>query len=55
MMEKLSASEFDANYAYVLNKLDNALSVVNKSRKDVILLAATKMGRPEIINYDKDC
>ena len=51
MMEKLSASEFDANYAYVLNKLDNALSVVNKSRKDVILLAATKTVDAETINY----
>ena len=51
MMEKLSASEFDANYAYVLNKLDNALSVLNKSRKDVILLAATKTVDAETINY----
>lgn len=51
MMEKLSAKEFDKNYAKVLNKLDTALQKIGKERKDVILLAATKTVDFETINY----
>lgn len=51
MMEKLSAKEFDKNYAEVLNKLDTALQKIGKERKDVILLAATKTVDFETINY----
>ena len=51
MMEKLSANEFDANYEYILNKLDKALNSVNKTRDDVILLAATKTVDVDTINY----
>lgn len=51
MMEKLSAKEFDKNYAEVLNRLDTALQKIGKERKDVILLAATKTVDFETINY----
>jgi len=51
MMEKLSAKEFDENYRVVLDKLDRALDKTGKSRKDVILLAATKTVDAATINY----
>lgn len=51
MMEKLSANEFDNNLDYVLKKLDNALCAANKTRDDVILLAATKTVDVDTINY----
>ena len=51
MMEKLSANEFDRNLNDVLSKLDNALKKVGKTRKDVILLAATKTVDSETVNY----
>lgn len=51
MMEKLSANEFDSNLEYVLARLDSALAKVNKTRDDVILLAATKTVDAETINY----
>ncbi len=51
MMEKLSANEFDQNYRLVLEKFDNALQKVGKTRNDVILLAATKTVDVDTINY----
>ena len=51
MMEKLSANEFDQNYRLVLEKFDNALQKVGKTRDDVILLAATKTVDVDTINY----
>ena len=51
MMEKLSANEFDRNLNDVLSKLDNALKKVGKTRKDIILLAATKTVDSETVNY----
>ena len=51
MMEKLSADEFNKNLDYVLEKLDNALLKANKTRDDVILLAATKTVDVDTINY----
>ena len=51
MMEKLSANEFDNNLEYVLKKLDIALNTANKTRDDVILLAATKTVDVDTINY----
>lgn len=51
MMEKLSAKEFDQNYAEVLNRLEVALENSGRKREDVILLAATKTVDAESINY----
>ncbi len=51
MTEKLSHEEFDSNYLVVLSRLDNSLEKINKSRKDVILLAATKTVDSDTINY----
>ena len=51
MTEKLSHDEFDSNYLVVLSRLDNALEKINKSREDVILLAATKTVDSDTINY----
>ena len=51
MMEKLSAKEFDENLEYVLNKFNNALQKANKTKDDVILLAATKTVDVDTINY----
>lgn len=50
-MEKLSAEEFDENYAAVLNRFNSALKKAGKSEKDVILLAATKTVDADSINY----
>jgi pyridoxal phosphate enzyme (YggS family) len=50
-MEKLSAKEFDENLEYVLNKFNNALQKANKTKDDVILLAATKTVDVDTINY----
>ena len=50
-MEKLSAKEFDQNYNIVLEKFNSALKSVNKTPKDVILLAATKTVDVDSINY----
>jgi len=51
MMEKLSAKEFDENYKYVLDKLDNALFKCGKKRDEVTVLAATKTVDIDTINY----
>ena len=51
MMEKLSAEEFDRNLEDVFKKLDFALKKANKTRNDVILLAATKTVDFETVNY----
>jgi pyridoxal phosphate enzyme (YggS family) len=50
-MEKLSAKEFDENLEYILNKFNNALKKANKTKDDVILLAATKTVDVDTINY----
>lgn len=50
-MEKLSAKEFDQNYNIVSEKFNSALKSVNKTPKDVILLAATKTVDVDSINY----
>ncbi len=51
MMEKLSAKEFDLNFETVIEKYENALKKVGKTKEDVILLAATKTVDAESINY----
>ncbi len=51
MMEKLSANEFDLNFKNVTQKFNSALEKVNKTSKDVILLAATKTVDVDTINY----
>ncbi|MBO5210530.1 MAG: YggS family pyridoxal phosphate-dependent enzyme [Clostridia bacterium] len=51
MMEKLSAEEFDLNFKAVNDKFTAALSRVGKTKKDVILLAATKTVDIDTINY----
>lgn len=51
MMEKLSASEFDQNYNSVLQRFENALKKVGKTKDEVILLAATKTVDIDTINY----
>ncbi len=51
MMEKLSAEEFDRNYREISDKLSAALSKAEKSREDIILLAATKTVDTDTINY----
>ncbi len=51
MMEKLSAKEFDLNFESVIEKYENALKKVGKTKEDVILLAATKTVDYESINY----
>ncbi len=51
MMEKLSAEEFDLNYAAVYDKFNNAIKKVGKTPDEVILLAATKTVDVDTINY----
>jgi len=51
MMEKLSAKEFDLNFAAVNEKIDKALEKSGRKREDIILLAATKTVDAESINY----
>lgn len=51
MMEKLSAEEFDINFAAVNEKLEAALNKSGRKREDLILLAATKTVDAETINY----
>ncbi len=51
MMEKLSAKEFDENYAAVLEKFNSSLAKCGKTANEVILLAATKTVDVESINY----
>lgn len=54
MMEKLSAKEFDLNFALVLDKFNKALEKSPLENKDVILLAATKTVDVDTINYAID-
>lgn len=51
MMEKLSAKEFDLNFAAVNERIDKALEKSGRKREDIILLAATKTVDAESINY----
>lgn len=51
MMEKLSAEEFDKNFAAVNKKLNAALEKSGRERKEVTLLAATKTVDVDTINY----
>lgn len=51
MMEKSFTDAFDKNFAAIEEKMLSACAAAGKSRKDVILLAATKTVSPELINY----
>jgi pyridoxal phosphate enzyme (YggS family) len=50
-MEKLSAKEFDENFEIVNSKFENALKVAQKTKDDVMFLAATKTVDIDTINY----
>ncbi len=54
-MEKLSAKEFDLNFAAIAEKLEKAVQKSGRSREDVILLAATKTVDAETVNYAISC
>lgn len=51
MTEKLSAKEFDLNFAAVNERLDAALKKSARKREDIILLAATKTVDANTVNY----
>ena len=51
MMEKLSAKEFDLNFASVTERFNRALEKSPLEDKNVILLAATKTVDADTINY----
>lgn len=51
MMEKLSAKEFDENFAAVNSKFENAVKKSPLENKDITLLAATKTVDVDTINY----
>ncbi len=51
MMEKLSANEFDLNFAAITEKLNIAAKKSGRKAEDIILLAATKTVDAETINY----
>lgn len=51
MMEKLSANEFDINYALITDKINKAAEKSGRKPEDIILLAATKTVDAETINY----
>lgn len=51
MMEKLSAEEFDINYAAVTERLKAAAEKSGRNINDITLLAATKTVDTETINY----
>ena len=51
MMEKLSAKEFDINFAAITEKLQIAAEKSGRKTEDIILLAATKTVDAETINY----
>ena len=51
MMEKLSAKEFDENYAQITEKITAAAKRSNRNSEDIILLAATKTVDAETVNY----
>lgn len=51
MMEKLSAKEFDSNFAAVLERLQNAAEKSGRKSEEIILLAATKTVDAETVNY----
>jgi len=55
MMEKLSAKEFDLNFAAINEKLEKAVQKSGRGREDVILLAATKTVDAETVNYAISC
>lgn len=51
MMEKLSAEEFDINFAAVTEKINSAALKSGRKPEDITLLAATKTVDSETINY----
>jgi len=51
MMEKLSAEEFDINFAAVTNRLERALEISGRKREEITLLAAIKTVDAETVNY----
>ena len=51
MMEKLSAKEFDENYAAVCKRLESAAKLAGKRVEDIVLLAATKTVDTDTVNY----
>ncbi len=51
MMEKLSAKEFDVNFAEIMERLQKAAEKSGRKPQDIILLAATKTVDAETINY----
>lgn len=51
MMEKLSAEEFDINFAAVTEKINSAALKSGRKPEDITLLAATKTVDAETINY----
>ncbi len=51
MMEKLSAKEFDENFAAVSERLRKAAEISSRNIEDITLLAATKTVDAETINY----
>ncbi len=51
MTEKLSAKEFDLNFAAITEKLSIAAKKSGRKAEDIILLAATKTVDAETINY----
>lgn len=54
MTEKSSIDIFDENYGIICENIANAALKVNKSPKDIILLAATKTVSAEVINHAID-
>ncbi len=51
MMEKLSAKEFDQNYAVITENIKTAAESVGKKAEDIILLAAIKTVDANTVNY----
>lgn len=51
MMEKLSAKEFDENYAAITENIKIAAEKASRKADDIILLAATKTVDVDTINY----
>ena len=51
MMEKLSAEEFDLNFAAIMKQFNAAAEKSNRATDDIILLAATKTVDIDTINY----
>lgn len=51
MMEKLSAKEFQENYADITERINSAVLRAGRNPEDIILLAATKTVDIDTINY----